>query len=66
MITVDNMDDNAYILRVIGHFREIGLAWRGGDELHHSLSASLLTIVDMISISNDALYSIAFYRETKR
>ena len=63
MATVDH---NAEILRVIGHLREIGSAWRGGDELCRSLSASLQTIVDMIAISNDDLYSIGSYRERKR
>ena len=48
MIAVAAMDKNAEILRVIGHLREIGSAWRGGDELHRSLSTSLLTIVDML------------------
>ena len=59
MIAVATMDHNAEILRVIGHLREIGFPWRGGDELHHSLSYSLLSIVDKISILNDALYTIA-------
>ena len=31
MITVATMDNNADILRVIGHLREIGSAWSGGD-----------------------------------
>ena len=66
MIAVDTMDHNAEILRVIGHIREIGSSWRGGDELHRSLSSSLLTIVDTVTISNDAFYSIASYRERKR
>ena len=65
MIAVATMDNNAEILRVIGHLREIGSAWRGGDELCHSLSDSLLTIVDMIARSNDALYSITSYGERK-
>ena len=65
MIALATMDHNAKILRVIGHLREIGFAWRGGDELRCSLSASLMTIVDTIARSNDALYSIASYRETK-
>ena len=34
--------------------------------LHRSLSDSLLSIVDTIARSNDALYSIAYYRERKR
>ena len=38
----------------------------GGDELRRSLSTSLLIIVDTISRSNQALYSIASYKETKR
>ena len=59
MIAVATMDrNNAKILRFIGHLREIGSAWRGGDELHRSLSYSLLSIVDTIARSNDALYSI--------
>ena len=58
MIAMDNMDNNAEILRVIGHLREIGSTWRGGDELCRSLSDSLLSIVDMIARSNDSLYSI--------
>ena len=33
MIAVATMDNNAKILRVIGHLREIGFAWRGGYEL---------------------------------
>ena len=67
MIAVATMDhNNAEILRFNGHLREIGLAWRGGDELRRSLSYSLLSIVDTIIISNDALYSIASYRERKR
>ena len=65
MIAVAIIDHNAEILRVIGYLREIGSAWRGGDEIRRSLSTSLLTIVDTISRSNDALYSIASYRETK-
>ena len=66
MIAVATMDHNAEILRVIGHLREIGSSWRSGDELHRSLSKSLLTIVDTITRSNDALYSITSYRERKR
>ena len=66
MIVVAIMDNNVDILRLIGHSREIGSAWRGGDELRRSLSDSLLSIVDMIARSNDALYSIASYRERKR
>ena len=65
MIAAATMDHNAEILRFIGNLREIGSTWRDGDELSHSLSASLLTIVDLIARSNDALYSIACYRETK-
>ena len=60
------MDHNAEILRVIRHLREIDSTWRGGDELCHSLSSSLLTIVDTIARSDDALYSITSYKETKR
>ena len=66
MIAVATMDHNAEILRVIGHLREIGSGLRGGDELRLSLSFSLLTIVDTITRSNDALCSITSYRETKR
>ena len=67
MIAVATMDhNNAEILRFIVHLREIGSAWRGGDEIHCSLSDSLLSIVDTIARSNDALYSIASYRERKR
>ena len=67
MIAVATMDrNNAKILRFIGHLREIGSAWRGGYELCHSLSDSLLSIVDAIARSNDALYSITSYRERKR
>ena len=66
MIAMDTMDNNAEILRFIAHLRGIGFAWRGGDELHCSLSDSLLSIVDTISRSNDALYRITFYRETQR
>ena len=32
-IAMATMDNNAEILRVIGHLREIGYGWRGGDEL---------------------------------
>ena len=46
MIVVATMDHTAKILRVIGHLRDIGSAWRGRDQLHRSLSASLLTIVN--------------------
>ena len=60
------MDYNAEILRVIGHLREIGSAWRGGDELRRSLSNSFLSIFYMIARSNDALYSITSYTERKR
>ena len=67
MIAVATMDhNNAEILRFIVRLREIGSAWRGGDELRRSLSDSLLYIVDTIASSNDALYSIASYRERKR
>ena len=67
MIAVATMEcNNAEILRFIGHLREIGSAWRGGDELRRSLSDSLLSIVDTIARSNDVLYSIASYRERKR
>ena len=66
MIAVATMDHNAEILRVIGHLREIGFAWRGGDELCRSLSTLLMTIVDTVSRSNYALYSISSYKETKR
>ena len=67
MIAAATMDrNNADILRFISHLREIGSAWRGGDELHHSLSDSFLSIVDTIAISNDALYSITYYKERKR
>ena len=66
MIAVATMDNNAEILRVIGHLREIGSAWRGGDELHRSLLDAFFTIVHMITRSNDSLYSISSYRERKR
>ena len=67
MIAVATMDNNnVEILRFIVHLREIGSAWRGGDELHRSLSDSLLTIVDTIARSNDALYTITLYMERKR
>ena len=58
MIAVDTMNNNVEILRFIAHLREIGSAWRGGDELCHSLSDSLLFIVDTIARSNDALYHL--------
>ena len=48
MIAVATMDNNAEILRIISHLREIGSAWRGGDELHCSLSDYLLSIVHTI------------------
>ena len=60
MIVVAIMDHNANILR------DIGSAWRGGNELCRSLSLSSLTMVDTFSRSNDALYSIASYIERKR
>ena len=67
MIAVATMDhNNAEILRFIVHLREIGSAWRDGDELRRSLSDSLLSIVDTITRSNYDLYSIASYRERKR
>ena len=66
MIAVATMDNNVEILRFIAHLREIGSTWRGGDELCRSLPDSLLTIVDTIARSDDALYSIALYRERKR
>ena len=66
MIAVATMDHNAEILRVIGHIREIGSTWTSAYELRCSFSTSLLTIVDTIDRSNDALYSIASYREIKR
>ena len=47
MIAVATMDNNAEILRVIAHLREIGSTWMGGDEIHCSFSESLLSIVDM-------------------
>ena len=37
MIAVATINNNVEILRVIGHLREIGSPWRGGDELHRSL-----------------------------
>ena len=66
MIAVATMDNNVEILRVIGHLREIGSSQRSGDEPRRSLSDSLLTIIDTIAKSNDALYSIASYKERKR
>ena len=43
MIAVATMGhNNAEILRFIGHLREIGSAWRGGDELRRSLSDSFV------------------------
>ena len=66
MIAMVAMDHTTNILRVIGHLRDIGAAWRGGDELCCSLSASLESIVDIISRSNDAFYNIALYRNRKR
>ena len=66
MIAVATMDNDAEILRVIGHLKEIGSSWRGGHELCRSLSVSFLTIVDTISRLNDVLYGITSYRETKR
>ena len=65
MIAVATMDHNAEILRVIGHLWEIGSAWRDGDEIFHSFSDSLLTTVDIIARSNNALYSITSYRKRK-
>ena len=66
MIAVATRDINEEILRVIAHLREIGSTWRGGDYLYCSLSDSLLSIVDIIARSNDALYSITSYRERKK
>ena len=65
MIAVATMDQNVNILRFIGHLRDIGSAWRGGDEIRCSLSALLLNIVDTINKSKDALYSISSYKERK-
>ena len=42
MIAVATMDQNAEILRETTHLRVIGVTWRGGDELRHSLPASLV------------------------
>ena len=66
MIVFTTMYNNVDTLRVVGHLREIGSSGRVGDELCHSLSDSLLSIVDTIARSNDALYSIASYMERKR
>ena len=66
MIAVVVMDHNTNILRVIGHLRDLIVAWRGGCELHCSLSTSLKSIVETIGRSNDALYSIASYKERKQ
>ena len=66
MIVVVTMDNNAEILRVISRLIEISYAWRGGDDLHCSLSNSLLTIVDTIARLNNVLYSIASCKERKR
>ena len=65
MIVVATMDHNVEILRIIGHLREIGSTWRSGDDIYRSLSDSLLTLVATVARSNDALYSIASYRERK-
>lgn len=59
------MDHNAERLREVAHLRQIGMAWKGGDELPRSLEASRDAIVDTIIRSNDALYNIASYREIK-
>ena len=37
MIAVATTNNNVEILRVIGHLREIGSAWRGRDDLRRSL-----------------------------
>ena len=37
MIDVATMDNNEEILRVIGHLKEIGSTWRGGDEIRRSM-----------------------------
>ena len=66
MIAMATMDIIVEILRVIGHLREIGSAWRGGDELCRSLSDSFFSIVDTIARSNDSFYSITSYRERKK
>ena len=66
MIAVDTMDHNVDILRVIGHLRDIGTAWKGRGELCYSFLASLTNIVDTINISNDTLHSIASYKERKQ
>ena len=66
MIVVATMYNNVDTLRVVGHLREIGSSGRVGDELCHSLSDSLLSIVNTIARLNDALYSIASYMERKR
>ena len=65
MIAAGSMDQNAEILREIAHLREIGATWRGGDELRHFLLTSLEYIVNTISRSNDALYTIESYRKRK-
>ena len=66
IIVVATMDHNEDILRVIGHLTDIGFAWRGGYELWYSLLESLLNIVNTINRSNNALYSIASYKERKQ
>ena len=66
MIVVPMMDQNVDILRVISHLRDIGVAWRGRDELHCSLFSSLKSIIDTINRLNSVLYNIALYREIKR
>ena len=66
MISLATMDKNVEILRVIGHRTKIFSSWRGGDDLHCSLSNSLLTIVDTIARLNNVLYSIASCRGRKR
>ena len=66
MITMATINNNVEVLRVIGHLKEIGFAWRGGDKLYRSFLYSMLTIVDTIVKLDDVLYSIASYRERKR
>ena len=65
MIALGDMDHNAEIWRVICHLRDNSATWRGEDELQRLLLTSLEYILQTISRSNDALYSIESYRKRK-
>ena len=59
MIAVDTMNKNVEILRVIGHLREIGSAWRGGDELRRP--CHILCCLLLIRSQDQAMLCIALH-----